>query len=369
MRYKLYSKNGFFVFACAIMCGTLSPSFSWAWGGRGHANLCEAAIFSLQKPQLREYLQSKMNVMTHLCNIPDTYWRSLKGDDIKLGSSSHFIDTDMLGLPISKIPADFSVIERDFTGRTYGSEGKTIRSVALDFGTLWWRIDQFHRRNLLLAQKIKGTPAPKADERTDESHPYVKSVNEFIESIGTMGHFVGDLSQPFHSATDYDGWDANHGGIHAYYEEVVVAHFDEKLLEKVVREARKLRANKKIAFLKEESAVERARALSEISFADLAAVLKADELVKPSSQKDEKGLKLRTPAERKPLGATFKKFEPLVVTHLARGAALLSLFWEDAYKASGEPNFEVAKSYWFPFTPAFLPVDYTAAPASSSKKD
>lgn len=355
-----------FILGVAAMAS--SPSLGYAWGGRGHATLCEAAVFAVQKPQLREFLKSKTHIMAHLCNIPDTHWRSLKGDEIKLGASAHFIDTDMLGLPIAQIPSDLSSIEKDFTGKEFGTEGKKIRSVALDFGTLWWRIDQFHRRNLQLAEKIKLATPPKEGERTDENHPYVQSVNEFLESIGIMGHFVGDLSQPFHSATDYDGWSAGHGGIHSYYEEVVVSHFDEKLLERVTKEARKMRTNKKLEFLKQTSPIERARAMSVLSFADLNAVLKADELLKPSSQKDEKGLKLRTPAERKPLEKTFKKFEPLVVTHLARSAALLSLFWEDAFSAAGEPNFEVAKSYWFPFTPNFLPVDY-AQPPTPAKKD
>lgn len=342
-----------------------APKAAFAWGGRGHNEVCMAATFTVQNEKLRPFLQARSHIMGHLCNIPDTHWKSLKGPEIQLGSSSHYVDADMLGIKLSEIPKVFSEVENQFTGKTYGEEKKVIRSVALDFGSAWWRVDQFHRRNLELAAKIKAQSPPAPKERTSESHPYVAAVNDWMTSMGLMGHFVGDLSQPFHSTLDYDGYAAGHGGIHAYYEENVVAQFGPELMNKVAQAAIKLRKSAKASFLTAKDAQDRARALSEVSLADVQKILKADKLIQPSTSKDEKGMSIKKEAERKPLKDTFRNFEPLVIAHMARSAALLSLFWEEAYLAAGEPNLEVAKSYWFPFKPDFVPLDYvTKLPAA-----
>ena len=88
----------------------------WAWGGRGHDAICEAAVFLVKSPQLKEYLQNKPHMMGHLCNVPDIYWRNLAPELRKLGDPGHFINAENLGLKISEIPTDYRKIVETYTG-------------------------------------------------------------------------------------------------------------------------------------------------------------------------------------------------------------------------------------------------------------
>ena len=85
--------------------------------------------------------------MGHLCNIPDIYWKSLPAAISKPGNSGHFIDVEVLGLPVKNIPAGYAAIQTDFTGKPNKDEPeKTMFSVPDELGSLWWRADQFFRR-------------------------------------------------------------------------------------------------------------------------------------------------------------------------------------------------------------------------------
>jgi hypothetical protein len=118
------------------------------------------------------------------------------------------------------------------------------------------------------------------------------------------------------------------------------------------------RAPRLETFLTANNTLEKMKALSITSYADVDLVLKADLLKKPSEQKEERGMKIRTVAEREPIENTIKKFEPLIVKHMARAAALLALLWDDAYLAAGKPNLDVYRSYKYPLMPDFVDPDY-----------
>ena len=70
-----------------------------AWGGRGHHSICSAAVHLVQDDHLREFLSSRPHIMGHLCNIPDTYWRSLPPTVSKSGDAGHYIHLEMIGFP------------------------------------------------------------------------------------------------------------------------------------------------------------------------------------------------------------------------------------------------------------------------------
>lgn len=340
-----------------------------AWGGRAHDSLCQAATFAVKNEKLRSYLKAKGHILGYLCNIPDTSWKSigLKGFENQSGYGSHFVDVEMLGLPLEKIPRSFKEIEDKFTGKASAFDGKPIKSAAADFGSAWWRLEQFQRRNLELAAKMKSLTPPDPKDKPTPNHPYVEALNSWIISLGLTGHFAGDLSQPFHGTVDYDGYGAGHGGIHGYYEENVVSAFDADLIPRIAAEANRLRKGKE-KFLTEKDVFERGRELSRISLPDIALIYKADKLAVKSTEKEEKGMSIRKAAERVPLKTTFKTFEPLVIKEMGRGAALLALLWDEAYVAAGEPDLEAVKSYWFPPTPEFIPVDYATPPTPTPEK-
>jgi len=330
---------------------------SWAWGGRGHAAICEAAVHLVKAPELKEYLMSKPHMMGHLCNTPDIYWRSLPSEVRKSGDAGHYINAEKIGLKLSEVPTDFKKIIETYTGKqNKQNESQTLFQIPDELGSSWWRADQFYRHAIDSAKNLKELPTPKGfKEEQDNELPYNKAFYHMIVNFGLMGHFVGDNSQPFHNTSDYDGYAANQGGIHSYYEDAVVSEFGPELVSLIVKKAKNWRAQ---PFALKKSVIENMRALSEISVTEIKEVLKADPIIKPSLLKIEKGMSLKTPAERKAAPVAFKKMNTLIVKQMARSSYLLAHLWDEVYEAARRPNIKAYKSFLYPFTAEFVKPDY-----------
>jgi hypothetical protein len=336
------------------------PSQAHAWGGRGHAAICETAVFLLKEPGLKEYLQNKPQMMGHLCNLPDTYWRSLGPEATKSGNPTHFIDVDITGLKVTQVPTDFKAIVHAYTGapNRFKTEG-VILDVPAEFGSVWWRADQFYRRFLSFNKALQAAGMPKnAKEARDDRLPYNKAVYEMVVSLGLMGHFVGDASQPLHNTADYDGYATGHGGLHAYYEDEVVGQFDGDLQSRVLERARTMKQAK---VLKPPTVIEKMKALSEASLDELKPVLEMDPLKKPSITGNEGGMQLKAPAEREGAAVGYQRYNGIIVTELSRSALLLAKLWDDAYIEAGRPRLVSSKSYRYPLTVEFIAPDYLPA--------
>lgn len=349
-------KTLIFVFSFLLVLAFAKQSL--AWGGRGHATICDAATFLVKNPDLKKFMTHRPHVMAHLCNIPDIYWRSIPNEMQKEGNPSHFIDSELISVKLKDIPLDYAKLIQEYENKPKANQaGTTIKDFPHEFGSVWWRANQFF--NLAVAGKSDMALVLDKKDEQNESNLYNKAVYGFFVNLGLMGHYVGDSSQPFHNTDDYDGYNKGHGGIHGYYEEVVLASLEGDLHQKILNSAKKMQtAPRPETFLTAPTTLEKIRALSVATYADLDAVLKADLLKKPSEQKEERGMKLRTAAEREPLEKTIKKFEPLLVKHLARAAALLAQLWDDAYKAAGTPNLALYRNYKYPLTPDFVYPDY-----------
>ncbi len=333
-------------------------NFAFAWGGRGHDTICESATQLIENKDLKHFLVTRTHIMGHLCNVPDISWKS-SGESRKEGDPTHYLDAEVLPMPAKDIPLDLGKIIADFNGKKRANRDEAFKSVPHDMGTLWWRADQFYRRATGEKASFEKAALPDKKQEQEETNEFNKAVYNFFVNLGIMGHFVGDASQPFHLSDDYDGYGKGHGGIHSHYEEGAVAMLDENLQAKIVKEARKLlAASKKEKFLAEAAVLEKMRALSVLSFADIDAVLKADLLKKPSEVKEERGMKIRTPAQREPLEKTMKKFEPMIIKHMARSAALLAQLWDRAYVDAGKPALHGYRSFKYPFQPDFVMPDY-----------
>ncbi|MGE0631886.1 MAG: hypothetical protein AB7O96_05735, partial [Pseudobdellovibrionaceae bacterium] len=98
--------------------------------------------------------------------------------------------------------------------------------------------------------------------------------------------------------------------------------------------------------------------LSTFANGDLEKVEKTDEIIKPSQSSETKGIKTRIPAQRPPPAEMTSKFNALILNEMAHSAVLLAQFWDQIYEKSGKPNLTDYKSYKYPFTPEFVPVDY-----------
>ena len=345
------------VFALLILTGTQAM----AWGGRGHNSICEAAVHLVKTPELKEFLMFKPHVMGHLCNVPDVYWKSLSAESRKASDTTHYINAEKLGVKIGDVPTDYKIIVETYTGKpNKENTAQTLFSVPDEFGSSWWRANQFYELAIEGGKKAKASDLPK-DFRDEQNNdlPYNKGIYEMLVNMGLMGHFVGDNGQPFHNTSDHDGYAANHGGIHSFYEEVVVAQFDGDLISRIEKQAKAL---KNPSFIKKPTVVENMRALSEQSFADIKDVLKADVLIKPSTLTVDKGMSLKKGAERKSPAEAYKKFDKLIVNEMARSALLLAHLWDEAYLAAGQPSVKGYRSYLYPFTPDFVKPNYYDIP-------
>lgn len=354
-----------YLLACLL---TFASMQALAWGGRGHDTICRVASFLVKEPGLKDYLQNKPQMMGHLCNMPDFYWKSLGGDANKLGNPAHFIDIEVIGLDVKDIPVDYKKLIADFTGKPdkFKNDGTTIKSIPQEFGSSWWRADQFMRIIAALEKEFSLATVPaNFKEEQNNDLPYNKLAYQMVVSMGLMGHFVGDNAQPFHTTADYDGYAKGHGGIHAYYEDAVVGLFDGDLDTLVLKEAR---AMKNPAFLKPETTIEKMKVLSVISNTEIPKLLKLDPIKKKSTLVKERGMEIKTPAEREPASVAFKKMKPMIVTQMARGSVLLAHLWDKAYAQAGKPKIGAYKSYKYPFTVDFVAPDYFDTAEKEDKK-
>lgn len=343
------------------------PAFSW--GGRGHHTICESAIHLVQSKPLKDYLLSKAHVMGHLCNVPDTYWKSIDADLKKHGDPTHYLNPEIIGLATKNVPTDFKAIVTKHTGQeNLDRRNKRIFSVPKEMGSLWWRADQLFRNAVTYGQKAASAKPPtNSKQEQDDSLPFNKNIYEMIVNMGLMGHFVADNAQPFHMTSDYDGYAASQGGIHSYYEEASVTFFGPDFQSKIVKKAKTL---SKTTFMKnEKSVIERMKALGELSANDIKSVLKADPMIAPSSFKIERGLSMKSPAKRQPPEIGHQRFEKLIIEHMARATALLASLWDKAYIEAGQPEIQAYKSYKFPFTPDFIMPDYYDVEAEDKRID
>jgi hypothetical protein len=345
---------------------------AWSWGGRGHHTICDAAVFLMKDSSLKTYLMSKPHVMGHLCNVPDIYWKSLSGDARQYGDPTHYTNPEITGYTIQNLPSDLKKLIEEKNGTKNAFDGKNIRFLPNDMGTIWWRADQFYRRAIAEKDGLASAKPQGRNEEQDDNQTYNKAAYNFLVNLGVMGHFIGDASQPFHNSADHDGYKLGHGGIHSYYEDALVSAIDFNLMSAVVQKGKSLQKDKKIDFLssaaKPDTAhtivFEKIRKLSQVSRTEVDKVIALDKVIKASSLKEERGMSLRTPAERKEAQTVYKKFEPLITLQMARAAALLAQVWDSAYVEAGSPDFKSYKSYKYPFTPDFVAPDYFEIPAA-----
>ncbi len=351
----------------SVLAGLVSGQTASAWGGHGHDSICQAAVHLVKNEELKSFLKYRAFMVGHLCNIPDTAWRDLPKEVAAIGAPTHYIDPELLGLPIPQIPLNFATIIRDYTGKPSAYKpSETIKSIPDEFGSVWWRADQFVKKIGALKSVYQNLTVPmEKKDQQDPKNPYNQATFEMLTAMGLMGHYVGDVGQPYHNTADYDGYDAHHGGLHSYYEEVVVAEFDEMLIPRIVQEARGI-SNPTLQ--PGVSTLEKMRYMSQIAAADIPAVLRADPMIQESTSREELGMLIRTPAERQPAQVGLQKFNALITKQMGRSAQLLANLWDQAYVDAGKPNLTVYKWFKFPHTPDFVVPDYVPAVTTAQKK-
>jgi hypothetical protein len=359
-----------YFFASVLFSITFITQDTFAWGGRGHDTICQSAVFLVKNKTLKDFLRNKTNMMGHLCNIPDTYWRGLAPEQIKEGNPTHYTESEALGITLKEMPLDMKELIAKYTGaEDKHKPGFKIISLPHEIGTNWWRANQLFEMSIAEGKKLKDLKTPtNSKEEQDDEFPYNKYLYKMVTYMGIMGHFVGDNGQPLHTNADYDGYETGHGGLHAYYEDLCVSYFEEDLSVKVIAKAKAIDKNSKLnSFVQQKTVLENIRALAVASNNELKDLFKADPIITKSILKEEKGMKIKTPALRKSPSEGQKAFANLIVTDMARSALLLAKMWDDIYVEIGKPDFKAYKSYRYPLTPDFVMPDYYEIKATPKK--
>ena len=345
---SLSLKLSFLIFLLA----SLSPQWARGWGMRGHGLVCEAAIHLVKNENLKRFLLTRAPAITYLCNLPDTYWRSIPEGES--GAYTHFFESDIIKVPLESVPLSYSALEAMALGKLNINSQKPVISVSRELGSNWWRADQFARLAIEAGKKASAAApsGPTKGAITENNDIYTMWV-----MMGLMGHFVGDNAQPFHTTRDYDGWYSGHGGIHSYYETELVDQLPPEAVSMIVKNANKAIQELKLTDSK-ISVVQKMKDLGLLSHGDLQKIFHLDPILKKSELRQEKGMELKTEAERKPPNKVINSFEKLLINHMTRGAVLLARSWDYIFEESGKPAVEKDKSYKFPHQFNFIPADY-----------
>jgi hypothetical protein len=310
-----------------------------AWGHRGHQSICEAATFLVSEAALKEFLSPKGPRMGHLCNIPDTYWRSLSQEETHLGNPTHYINPENLQKTLKNLDTNYSRVRKSGTEDLHSK-----------VGSIWWRAQQFFDHALAAGSRAKKSVLPKnpLDEQNPEL-PYNAAIYEMHVNMGLLGHFVGDVAMPFHNRVDYDGRSVGHAGIHSFYESTCVNEFGPELTSLIVDEARQLKNEDFLA--KRSNAVKRMKAMSVKAAPEAEKILELDTVVEKSGP-DRRAAVRKSPAEACPV------FRPMLVSQMSRSARLLALMWDEIYVKAGRPELQAYRSYRYPFQPEFVAPNY-----------
>ena len=341
--------------------------YSYAWGERGHdlVTRIAARVLTLSDATdnpIGETFIAKEHMLAHLSNVPDIVWRNMGEAIESQNGPTHYIDIEYITLnPASTdMPKDKTeleaVMKKLCNAKPKGykcADDKSTEPKAELAGTAPFRIQQ-------IATLIQESFQKAADEQK-KSAPAESQIKKHLDDAffyaGILSHYVGDLANPYHTSRDYNGYEINQGGVHAYFESDTVnafdLGFDMDVYSRAV-ELKDLTALKKFAKdAKTLDYLDTAYALTKESFSHLKLVQELD--LKYAIKKlgnSDKGLKIK--AERKPAGQVGVYFRPIIRDRIAQGAVTLAYLWRQAWTNGGKPNLANYRSYDYRTTPDFI---------------
>ncbi len=175
--------------AVAVVCCFSAKAF--AWGAKGHQIVNQAAA-DLMTTDAASFFQRNKEALAHMSTVPDFAWK--KKGTYQQERALHFFQWDRYGKsPMAKSLAQFGAPE-------------ALKSLGKDFvhenGYAVWRIGQIYGKMV--------------------SELNVKNWVGVLQMAGVMGHYMGDLAQPMHMTSDYDGQSIGRRGVHSYFETALV---------------------------------------------------------------------------------------------------------------------------------------------------
>ena len=197
---------------------TLILSFqteSWAWGREAHIDINKVAAEHIP-PSMPEFLRKATDRIAHLGPEPDR-WREEGGYSLQNAESpNHFIDLERIE-GLGRLPRGRYQFYRLLSAKRAATKNHPDDLLPERVGTLpYAAIERYDQ--LLVAfreyRRLQSTGRP-----TDIVAP------EIVFFAGTLGHYVGDGSQPLHTTVQYNGWTGpnprdyrTQAGIHSEFE-------------------------------------------------------------------------------------------------------------------------------------------------------
>ena len=299
-----------FAIAGIMISVSLNSSPCFAWGSKGHFIVNEAAAELTSSPAA-EFFKDNKQTLGKFANTPDGLWKRPGVYEKERGT--HFFHWDVYKK--SNLLGSFdeltlsSVINKK--GMAFVDEN----------GSAMFRVAGIYRRLVTALQK--------------------KKWEEAIQMAGVLGHYIGDISQPMHVSSDYDGQSIKRPGVHKYFESTLVETVPhDRLTGEVIEDGEKRKsglARRRGGRPGEGAAKALAMHEGEVSFGELAAVL---DHFDASGSQDDRGLK------------TY--FAP----RMGFAAAVLAAIWDMAVEESGATSgfpmkaLEVEEPKWFPLDSA-----------------
>jgi hypothetical protein len=360
------------------LSGISSPAL--AWGERGHDAVTRVATRILanskdpDSAKFGAFLQKRENMLGHLSNVPDIVWKSVSPELDKLSSPSHFVDLDFIlqndKLPTAaELPQDVNAFVKALDKNCAKKSkdfpcvgGKTVDEKLLKAGHGPYRVQTLAED---LREAFKNLKA--MDKVTKDSPEFPKkeeAVQRILLLSGVLSHFVGDLANPHHTSADYDGWQTEQGGLHAYFETDILDSLGLDLEATVLDEAERHQPMAKLFQKHPHNYLEQAWELtldSHAQITELTALDRDNSLLQKSSEEKEKGpdgRSKRERAKRKEPVESRNVFRNLVVLRLAAGSDALARIWLDTWQEAGKPDLSFYRNYHYDVKPEFIPMRY-----------
>jgi hypothetical protein len=293
-------------FATSCLLSTIVSTSAFAWGQKGHQMVNRVAVSMVSHPEAAKFLEANKQQLSAFASTPDTKWKS--GPSADKEKPLHWFEID----GYSTSPLGESVADLMFSRarEQLGAEFTT------KYGMAMWRTSTLYAA---LVDALK-----------------TKDWKRAIQIGGVMGHYVGDMTQPMHSTTDYDGQSINKPGIHKYYETTLVGNIDSDHLFSEVLAAAGVRRTQLEQTLGNE--LDNAK-LQHATYSEAEGAFEAMDQIRPQfegGQYNDEWLK----DDLKP--------------RMARAAAMIGKIWEVAFVTSGArgmppQNLAVKEPEWIPF--------------------
>ncbi len=372
-----------------LVVDTATPaSVALAWGQIGHATITQVAARMVAERSGRKGddfalkpFRDKELMLAHLSNVPDIVWKDLPREKTKVLNPAHWINFEYFGMhKVAEVRrmglGDAAALaERHClvsgladsvpcvgVGKAAGGRAEVnpknrLSQVFAVTGSAPWRVQQLADRMQQgfegVNKKSSGRLARKLN-RAQET-----AVNDALTAAGLLAHFIGDLSQPFHTTLDFDGYKTGQGGIHSYFESEVVAAFGLDLGARVHARASGL----KIAdfdgakLFAERDALGLSFLLAANSFGRLDALRQLDAKISVTKPSKEDGA-FKVPAVRRPAHQVWAAYEDFVVERLAAGAVVLAEVYWRAWQDAGAPDLSRYATYFYRVSSPPVMLDY-----------